>query len=459
MTDQQHFRTLGCTGAKGARTPNIDRLASRGVSFVNHIVTNPVCSPSRASLMTGKYISEHGLWFNGIRLPEHHQTVAGAMSQAGWQTALFGKLHLVPIINRTEPHPCYGFETCMVAEGDQQLLDDEYFRWLRKQDPDMFVKYVNEMFQKGHADGYTSQLPEDRHLSTWITDQAIGWLSSARKKDQPFFLKVSYFDPHHAFNPCEPFAGMFADAGFDPPVYAEGEHDARPKAYSDFFAGCRSITRDAKRMAAIQRAYHAMVAHVDKCVGRLMDALAEQGLDRDTVVLFTSDHGELLGNHGLLWKGPFLLDDLVRVPMIASVPGAARRGQVCEDVTSGVDLMATILTASGAQAGPCESGLPMCDGDLSALPSGKRGYAIVEWEHPDTAKLNSSLRCIRTCDAKLVHYNRSSEGELYDLRSDPDEMVNRYGDSACEDIKRELFAKLAGHYLSYHPRVPYEGAW
>lgn len=458
MTDQQHYRTLGCHGVKEARTPNLDRLAARGIDFQNHIVTNPVCSPSRGSLITGKFITEHGLWTNGCRLPEWNTTLPQVMNRAGWQTAHFGKLHLVPIINRTEPHPPYGFATCEVAEGDQQLIDDEYFRWLRRTDPDLFVQYVNEMYLGGHDRAYKSNLPEDKHLTTWVTRRSIDWLQNRRQKGQPFFLSVGYFDPHHAFNPVEPYASMFDNVPVTPPVFREDSVAGRPQHYRSHFRGCEKVTRDPERMTAIIRAYHAMCAHIDKCVGDLLDALEEQNLADNTVVIFTSDHGELLGNHGLLWKGPYLLDDLMKVPLLIAVPGRDLRGQVTDELSSGVDLLATVQAAAGLPDVQCESGLPLVDADLNLFPGGKHDYVLAEWEHPRHSS-SSSLRMIRTKEHKLVHYANSDEGELYDLRNDPNEFANEYGNPKFAAVREELFRRLAAHYLSYRPRIRFEGGW
>ncbi len=461
MTDQQRFRTLGCCGVPEARTPNLDRLAAGGVLFRNHIVTNPVCSPSRASIFTGQYITEHGLWANGCTLPPEHRTIPRALGEAGYQTAHFGKLHLIPIVNRTERHPPYGFEVCEVAEGDQQLISDDYFNWLRKTDPALFVDYVNEMYTQGHAKGYTSRMPEQKHLSTWVTGRAIDWLKNRREKGgadgRPFFLSVGYFDPHHAFNPCEPYASLYDDIDVAPPVWREGAVDTKPVYYRKFVEGLK-VAREAAKITRIIKCYHAMVAHIDKCVGDLLAALEQQGIADSTVVIFTSDHGELLGNHGLLWKGPYLLDDLLRVPLVVSIPGRPRKGVETDELTSGVDIMATILSLAGAADGPVESGVPFLDAELGLFPHGPREYALCEWEHWRNPG-NGSLRCIRTKTHKLVHYNNDDCGELYDLAADPDEFVNHYDDPAYADVKTELCGKLTHHYLSRRPRVPYEGGW
>ncbi len=458
MTDQQHYRTLGCTGASEARTPNIDRLAQRGVVFRNHIVANPVCSPSRGCIMTGKHTTEHGLWFNGCTLPTSHQTVPTAFNEAGYQTAVFGKMHLVPIIRRTQPHPPYGFQTAEVAEGDQQLIDDAYFRWLRTTNPDLFVQYLAEMYEGGHADGYKSKLPEKYHLSRWVTDRSIDWLKNRRTTKQPFFMKVSYFDPHHAFNPVEPYASMYDDIDVPEPVFEDGAIDSKPQHYRNYLKSCQNMTRDSKRMTAIIKSYHAMVAHIDACVGDLMKTLEDQGLAQDTVVMFTSDHGELLGNHGLLWKGPYMLDDLLRVPMVVGIPGGPGKGQVTDELTSAVDIFATLGSVAGLADFPRHSGRRFIDSDLNLFPDQPHEYVLTEWEHPK-ASSSDSLRCLRTKTHKLVHYNHSDEGELYDLQNDPHEFRNLYEESAHKALCHQLTDQLAGHYLSRRPPVPYEGGW
>lgn len=464
LTDQQHYRTLGVTGATVARTPNIDRLASQGVCFDNHIVTNPVCSPSRGSLMTGLLPSQNGLWSNGCALPTHHRTIASTMCDHGWQTAHFGKLHLVPIISRTEPHPAYGFETCEVAEGDQQLLDDAYFRWLRKSDPDLFVRYVDEMFTKGHDKAYTSVMPQESHLSTWVTARATQWLADRRDRQKPFFLSVGYFDPHHAFNPCEPFASQFADVDVQMPHFQEGAIDSKPPQYAERFENMKNTTRDPPKMQNLIRAYHAMMAHIDQCVGDLMTTLSEQGLLETTDIIFSSDHGELLGNHGLLWKGPMLLDDLLRVPMIISRHSGQTHARSSprhiSDVTSMLDLLATVQSLAGVpmQEIHCASGQPMVDAQMNPLPQGSRGYALCEWDSPNPSP-SASLRCIRTQDWKLVHYNRSADGELYDLKHDPMEFANRFTDPQFAQPRETLTRQLSNYYLSTRIQTPHHGAW
>ncbi len=476
MTDQQHFRTLGCNGCPEAKTPNLDKLASKGINFRNHFVSNPVCSPSRASIMTGKHITEHGLYANGGTLPPHETTLPQVLADNGYQTAVFGKMHLVPILSRTEEHPPYGFEIAEVAEGDQQLTNDAYFRWLRANHTEEFLCYSNEMFTKGHNEGYTSCLSEDCHMNTWIADRSIDFLKTRRDPERPFFLKMSFFDPHHAFNPCEPYASMFDDVPMSEPVYDEGSAATRPTHLQGKVKGDSSLTRDKARMDKILRAYHAMVAHIDKCVGDLLDALYELDLNETIIVftshilyavllliVFTSDHGELMGNHGMLYKGPIMLDDLLRVPMIVSAPNGFGHAESTDELTSAVDIMPTILSLAGvpADAQPLMSGRRFVDVDGTLFPDGTNDFVLSEWQDERKQGATQSIRCLRTKTQKLVYYGLcpDDEGELYDYDSDPNEFFSRYHDADWQETRKALTAKLVGHYTTRTPRYPRAPLW
>ncbi|MEM6550527.1 MAG: sulfatase-like hydrolase/transferase [Planctomycetota bacterium] len=460
-SDQQRFDSLGCNGTPHARTPHLDRLASTGINFQNHFVANPVCSPSRGCIITGQHITEHGLWANGCTLPTHHPTIPGVLRQAAnYQTAHFGKLHLEPIIRRIAPHAPYGFETCSVSEGDQQLLDDDHFRWLRTQHPDTFVQALEQMYTQGHAKAYTSCLPEPLTHSAFVTRQAIDWMQQDRDNDRPFYLSVGYFDPHHAFNPCEPYASDFADVDCGEPLVDEAAIKSKPPLYQQAYNMSRVVREDPEKLAAIRQAYAAMCAHIDDCVGRLLTTLDKLGLAHNTLVVFTSDHGEMLGEHGLLWKGPWMLDDLLRVPLIMNIPGDPL-GQHNETVlTSAVDFFATFQAIAGIDDEYAEpsSGRPLLDHTLSRFPQGQHNYILAEWEHPKRQDA-TSLRCIRTATHKLVHHANSNTGEFYCLDDDPHEQTNRYHDPTAVDARDDLYHTLHDHYLTRRPHPKHLGGW
>ncbi len=466
-TDQQRFDTLGANGCLVAHTPNLDALAARGVNFRNHCVTNPVCSPSRASIMTGLMPNACGLWGNGCSLPGAVRTLPQAFVEADFQTAHVGKLHLVPIINRTAPHPTYGFESCEIGEGDQQLTHDDYFCDLRRKAPEVFLEYVQELYREGQSDGYASKLPEPLHHSRWVTNRACDWLRFRRDPARPFFLNVGYFDPHHAFNPCEPYASMFAQTAMAEPFFDESEFETKPPQYQGRYKAVQGTTRDANRRDRMLRAYHAMIAHLDACIGNLLETLEGLGLAGNTTIVFSSDHGEFAGEHGLLWKGPMLLDDLLRVPLMiapaalnAMIPKGARS---VETPTSSVDLMNTLLALAGADAPVSPGGKALLDASGHLFPQGARDAVFVEWDENGNG-LTRSLRCVRTATHKLVRYASAPEttGELYDLVSDPHEARNRFADPSYAAVRDALLQRLQRAYgadLEQRSSTPCEAPW
>ncbi len=430
ITDQQHLRTLQAYGCSEARTPHLDRLAENGLRFDGLHATNPVCMPARASMFTGRYINEHGVWQNGCRLRPDHPTIATAFNGAGWQTAHIGKLHLQPILNRVDEVHDYGFRHCEIAEGDQQLTHDEYFKWLRRKDPDLFFDYIVQCYESGHANGYCSKMTEDCHLSTWTAARACEWLRHSRRAEAPFLLSVGFFDPHHAFNPCEPWYSRFAEAEVADPVWHPDSAATRPGHIRQRIEGMNKLCRDLPRMRNTRRAYHAMVAHVDDCIGRMLSCLAELGLAENTEVVFTADHGEMLGNHGLLWKGPFLWDDLLRVPLIvARADGGGPRGQPT-GLVSGVDLWPSLLALAGAPDTGGHAGRTFIGNDGRPFPEGRRAHVLAEWE-PGSGPETPRLRSLRSDDARYVWSPDPTAREYYDLTADPQGFYNRIDDPAC----------------------------
>lgn len=452
MTDQQHFDSLGAHGTSEARTPNIDRLAKGGLLFKNHFVTNPVCSPSRGSIMTGKHISEHGLWANGCTLPEENVTIPQALKSAGYTTAHFGKLHLTNILGREEVHPSYGFDVCEVSEGDQHLTDDVWGAWLKENNPQLHAAYFKQEEEMPHQAGYKNVLDEAHHLSTFITDRSVSWLKGAAAKTNPFFLSVGYFDPHHHFNPCDPYYSEFEDTPMSEPKYNPESKETRP----DHIKGRVGETVKKEEITKMRRAFHAMVSHIDACVGRIVSVLEKEGMADDTVILFTSDHGDMLGNHNIYFKGPMMFDDLLRVPFIVS--GGGLQSGAFDELTSGVDILPTICSIADAPIPDLVSGKTIVTGEGELFPEGKRNHIIAEWDN-NSGGADDSVRCIRTDSKKLVYYPGKDFGELYNLKEDPEEFYNRYNDPAYKNDLLEMKEKLLAEYATRRSRAERKADW
>lgn len=442
LTDQQHFRTLQANGCPEAKTPNMDRLAREGRNFTRHFVANPVCGPSRGAIWTGQLPSRNGLYANGCRLREEAKTLPKVLNQAGWQTAHFGKMHLVPCLNRVDRHPNYGFTDFLCSEGDQFCLNCDYTNWLREVNPNAFQAYYYQMGIEGHMKAYTANLPEEYSHNSWVTRCGMDWLKEKRTDDAPFFLSLGYFDPHHAWNPCEPYASAFADAEVTPPRFEEGAIEKKPEHWQKNYQGMKGLTRDKDQITAIIRAYHAMCMHLDDCLGRLMTCLEEQGILNDTLIVFSSDHGEFLGNQGLLFKGPYLNDDILQVPMMVWDPSGQMEGGTDDSLTSALDFYATFAGMAGVSLSelPQQDGQRLWDENLNFHPDGQRDFVLSEWRNQPEGPM-SDIVSVRTKTHRYTRYANQDAEEFYCYADDPGEMWNRANEPERDpEVKAELAA-------------------
>jgi arylsulfatase A-like enzyme len=449
LTDQQHFRTIRENGCPEAQTPNMDRLAREGINFQNHYVTHPVCSPSRGAIWTGLYPSETGLYANGCTLPETETTLPMVLKEHGYATGHVGKLHLEPTMTHGTSHRSFGFEHCLIAEGDQYLTHDDYNLWLRQTDPKAFFEYYHQMGEEGHARAYVANIPEELSMNAWITGQGIGWMRDKFRSGEPFFLSMGYFDPHHAWNPCEPYASRFAFSEVSPPKLDPEDIPKKPSIWEEW-----GPARDPFNISSIIRSYHAMIAHLDDCLGRLVQALKQAGELENTIIVLSSDHGEFLGNHGRLFKGPYLCDDLLRVPMIIWDGAGRNRIKGRTDVlTSSLDIFPTMQALAGIREVHPSSGIRMVDTELNLVPDEEREFAISEWRmHPDTGKVADDILSIRTRDRRYVWYENTGEEEFYEHATDPFELDNRASTENTGSIRSALAESL-------HSHKPARGNW
>ncbi|MEO9684280.1 MAG: sulfatase-like hydrolase/transferase [Tateyamaria sp.] len=445
-TDQQRGDSLGCTGAPWAVTPNLDRLAARGALFENCYVQNPVCSPSRASLFTGKYPSNHGLYANGVPLPDDQHMFTRTLADAGYDCGMIGKQHLAPCDTwRTEPRRDDGYRVFEWAHGpNHRALENDFHRWLRKTQPDIYQSIFpdtganenTEYSNRTRTGTPIDHVPYEAHYSHWVAERAIDFIGTDR--GEPFFLMANFFDPHHSFGAPQEFRDMIDVDVIPAPITKPGELDEKPKdhraisekSYSGTAPGFQDYTR--AEIKEIRAQYWAMIALVDYEVGRILDALEKAGGLENTLVIFTSDHGEMLGNHQQLLKGPQLYDDLCRVPLIACWPDEIPAGQRVSNPVQWIDLSATILEASSCGLGTGVQGkslLPMMRGkDVDFRP-----WALCEYRYsgfPTDPLIMTTM--LRHETWKLIVWHgapacgNTRDGELYDLAQDPGELHNLY---------------------------------
>lgn len=436
-TDQQRWDALGCGGCAVAQTPNVDRLAAEGVIFPKCFNTHPVCMPSRASWFTGQYPRTHGVWHNGVPLDPGADMIQNHLKAAGYHTALIGKIHLDNIWDRRTKHPLYGFDLTLEANGDP-FYKDEYFQWLEAQDPKLFANYDAQIRRHGHVAAFTRDLDEDLHMNNWMAGHVERYFDDRRRDGKPFFLSVGFFDPHHPFDPCEPYASRFDPADMPLPRRQDGEEAAMtPHAR-------KRIRDDIKTESHIRQviaAYHAKCAHVDAMVGRILRKLEATGLEQRTVVIFTSDHGEMLGDHGLILKGPLFYEGAMRVPLVCRFPKHMGIRGVDQGFASHVDFAPTIAALAGVKGPRFVQGQALFDRAGRIRPQPAPDAALTEWREPGEMG-GGMARMLVTDDWKYVHYYDNPCGELYDRRRDPHEFVNLWGTPAAKAPTAEMKERL-----------------
>ncbi len=463
------------------QTPHLDRLARDGTRFTSCITPNLVCQPSRASILTGLLPLTHGVWDNGVDLEPAigAQGFAGTLAASGYRTALIGKAHFAtratfkptgsPECNKSQAGygahwfgPYMGFAHVELAvlghlhrsRALERPPMGHYERWLteRGHDEEAIKLWATGLPPDvGAAQTWNSALPVAWHTSTWVADRTLRYLQ-AHDASQPFCLWASFPDPHHPFDCPEPWTRMYDPASIELPKHRKKDFERRPWWHQASLEGrpqladpemlkfraegSRVPDQTDEQLAHMTANYYGMISLIDHNVGRILEGLEAEGLARDTLVIYTTDHGDMLGNHGLYLKGPTPYEDLLRVGLIARGPGVVAGGIVSEPVST-LDLAATFYDYAGVSAA-CE----VQSRSLQPLLGGTgatRDAAWSEWHlHPSRCGVGLQLRTVRTRTHKCTFDLASGAGELYDLGSDPGEMNNLFEDAGYRQIRREL---------------------
>ncbi len=447
MTDQQRRDSLGCYDADWVPTPNLDRLASQGTLFEACTVNNPICTPSRASIFTGRELPGHGVYRLHDNLPADQMLFPELLrSQAGYRTALFGKQHVSGRVTEERVrHPNDGYEIyewCLEASVGMDSRFNGYVDWLRRVDP----AFLDALRRDGRD---VLHHPERVHFTSWAAERTSDFIRQQTKADQPFFCLMSIFDPH---NPYQDFPDAMAariDAGCIPePI----ERDTLPGTVRREQAG--SYLGDARDLSpeAIMKmrfGYAASLAFADLKIGEVLATLDEVGLADDTLVIFLSDHGDSLGDHGMLVKSVALYEPVVGVPLIMRWPGQVPAGKRSRALVQGHDIAGTCLAAAGLANGVPESL------DLTKVAKGDadaRAFAVCAYRNSGISNTGAywdppmQSTMVRSADHKLIAYSSGGEAEfeLFDLGDDPKEQTDRFGDPAYTAIQSTLMQSLVG---------------
>ncbi len=496
-TDQQHYSTLGAINPK-IKTPNLDRLAAEGVLFTRAYCNNPVCSPSRSTIITGLYPAWHGCWTIGVKLPEDVPTVGELLQANGYDTALIGKAHFQPLASQPgsesiECHPVlrdldfwrnfhgpwYGFAHVETARmhAHEHLVGQHYAIWMEekgfKEWRDYFQKWPVDPNDRYRGPQYTRgmmawDIPAEFHHTHWVGERTVANIERAVQSGRPFFIWASFFDPHPPYAVPEPWASMYDPAGMEPGHFVEGEFDDMPPHFAktrephpDFtmyreeggqaLHGFHSHLHSDDELRHSIACYYGMVSFIDHEVGRVLDALDHLGIAENTLVLFSTDHGHFLGQHGLIAKGAFHYEDMLRIPMIVRYPGVVPAGVQASALQCQVDWPVTFLRAAGIEVPGLMQGidqLPVWAGDESAA----RKWVLVENRHNPTTV---HLRTLVTERFKITVYRNAEYGELFDLERDPQELHNCWDDPAYAQVKTQMLLKFVQVEIQREPtRMP-----
>ena len=425
------------------------------------------CSPSRASLFTGKYVANHGLYANGVPLPTHQRMFTRNLADAGYDCGMIGKQHLSPCDNwQTEPRRDDGYRYFQWAHGpNHRALENDYHRWLRKTQPQIHAeifpdKGANESTAYGNKAKYGTpidRVPKEAHYSHWVAECAREFINHPRDQGDNFCLVANFFDPHHPFGAPQEFRDQIDAEAIAQPTTRNDELSNKPAqqkfysetSYAGVAPGFLDYTDD--QIQEIRAQYWAMIALIDYEIGRILQALDDAGTADDTLVVFSSDHGEMLGNHQQLLKGPQLYDDLTHVPLLARWPNHIKAGQNIDELVQWVDLPATFLDAAACAPGSGvqgESLLPLvtsaCKPEIQW-----RDWALSEYRDSGfTTDPRIMTTMLRQEQWKLIVWHGGPatgglrDGELYNLDDDPKELHNLYHAPEHAGVRLKLKRKL-----------------
>lgn len=479
-SDQQR---ADCNGFENSevRTPHLDQLARDGTRFSACMTPNLVCQPSRASILTGMLPLTHGVWDNGVDLEPRigENGFAGTLARSGYRSAFIGKAHFAtkatfaptgtPECSKSQARygpgwagPYMGFEhveLCVLGHMHRTRPLDRppmghYERWFlaRGKDEEAVKLWAaSTRPELGTAQTWHSALPVAWHTSTWVGDRTIDYLAH-HDQSKPLAMWVSFPDPHHPFDCPEPWSLMYDPKSLTLPRHRTPDLERRPwwhKASLESTpqlkdpemlkfraAGSRVPPQTDAQLADMTANYYGMISLIDHNVGRILAALDDLGLAEDTLVFYSTDHGDMLGNHGLYLKGPTPYEDLMRVTLIARGPGIAA-GRVVSEPVGTLDMAATFYDYAGITAPHAMQSRSLAR--LLAGQSETRDAAYSEWHvHPSRCGVGLQLRTVRTRTHKCTFELGSGAGELYDLQNDPGEMDNLFDDPGRARVKKEL---------------------
>ena len=487
MLDQLSTKWLEAADSGACPTPSIHRLRRMGVTFTSAITSNPLCCPARSTIATGLTTRGHGVLDNGYYLDEGLPTFMQALQEGGWRTAALGKVHFHPQFAGLCPdYRRYGFDVTHITEDPRA---GEWLDWVEKDHPEHFeavlathlaleipdfesygphqlnlrrriervraeFQWADARFPQNTAEAYTLPFPEEVSQSNWITMHALNFLRET-PMDRPLYAHVSYVEPHVPF--CAPRETMQSVNPEKIPQLVPAEWAEDPHAPAYFKDREPVVPRDWRYRRQL---YFADIVHLDRQLGRIMDALEQSDRSDNTYLILVADHGEMLGDHGCWEKAEKHYDTSVRVPLIIAGPGLMH-GLVRDEMVQLEDICPTVLDMGGRSLPPVpqmwpyqepgtheavqlpgRSLLPLCRGDT--VSDWRHAAYCESYDNVSPTKPGQWARTIRTKEFRYTFYPGCPGGndQMFDFRSDPDEQRNIVADPAYAEIRQELRDEL-----------------
>ncbi len=426
-SDQHRYDCVASNGHPFVQTPTMDRLGAEGARFTHAFTPIPMCVPARCSMLTGQWPARHGVIFNydgeTFRPLRDEQPYMPALVQmAGYHTVHVGRWHVDPKRTPLE----FGFHDYVPGW--------RYTQWRRARG---IPPTPSDQSWRGQVDPFIT--PEQSSLA-WHADQVIGWLEQFTEEGDPFFLRWHMAEPHLANRPPEPYNSMYDPASIPPWPSFGDTMEGKPFMHRQMLRNWGLEDKNWDFWAPIVGRYLGEISLLDAQIGRVLDALDRLGLAENTMVIYTADHGDMCGGHGMVDKHCVMYDDIVRVPMAVRWPAGIPAGRVVDDfVSNAVDLPATLVRLAGAEVPETFQGvdiLPACRGE------GTTGRPDILSCYSGNQFGSYTQQMVRDRRWKYV-WNATATDELYDLDTDPAELTNRAADPACADELKRLRARLA----------------
>jgi len=464
ITDQQRYDTIRALGFPYMDTPNLDRLVEEGVSFSNSFISAPSCAPSRASLFTGHYPHTTGIMKNADRWT---RSWVELLAESGYRCVNIGKMHTFPYETPLGFHERY-----VVENKDRYLEGRHYFdEWDKALAARGLVKQQRELYRlrsdyKDRLGAFEWNLPEDMHSDFFVGNMAQWWINSY-PQTQPLFLQIGFPGPHPPYDPVPRYAEPYRERQLPLPEVSEEELESQPLPFRVMRQHNAEVDHDSVvhlleptcEQLQRQRAYYlANVTMIDEKIGQILQALEDSGYLENAVVIFTSDHGDCLGDHGHSQKWT-MYDIITRMPLIVWAPGRFPGGRQLDGLCQQMDIGPAILELAqveGPGAMEAESLVPALEGREW------EGRSRVFAEHSRDGILQTVdfMSMVRTRDWKLVHFSGEEFGQLFDLKNDPGEVKNLWDDPVCGEKKQELLeAMLEWHIRSQYRTRDWAAAW